>query len=137
MWASCSLPRTLACSGAAHRRDRLQDNPGGFPAAAELAGKGWGVSPHLEAANHVGSSLPKREELHFSISLHSFLCIQNLFCSSHNVAQSLNSWKNRSICNDTVIFYTTSGAVLQGFALLYYLNHSLGKGSSLLCVNEH
>lgn len=60
------------------------------------------------------------EKVYSSISLHSFLCIQNLFCYSHNVTLSLNSWKNRSICNNDVIYYAISDAVLWGFALFYY-----------------
>jgi len=48
---------------------RPWDGPVGFPAAAELAGKGRGNSPGLEAANHEGSLLPKGVEIHFPLSL--------------------------------------------------------------------
>lgn len=49
---------------------KCMDKCRSFLTVTELAGDEWGISLSLEAANHLGSSLPKREKIHFAISLH-------------------------------------------------------------------
>lgn len=68
---NCGGPPAVSAhsfSGAAQAKDKLQDNTAVFPAAGKLAGKGWAISPDLEAAKQI-FSFTEGEEIHFCITL--------------------------------------------------------------------